>query len=120
VKIHLVFALIFSVLIFGGCFAHKFSSSLLPFKEDNKTKVIFGEIVLAVASPVSGSYGLTKATDAIQKLSLFKEVGSIDELPQFPDLILDSWIHEGEGNQDPFRNCSLGFEGEMLTISMRG
>jgi hypothetical protein len=104
--------------MFGGCFAHKFSSSLLPFKEDETTKTVFHEVVVAVAEPISKSYELPKFIDALQKLSLFKEAGAIDGLSRPPDLILDSWAYEGE--RDPFKNCTLGFEGEMLTIGTAG
>jgi hypothetical protein len=118
VKLRFPFTLILSGLIFGGCFAHKFSSPFLPFKEDDKTNAAFQEIVLAVAAPVSESYELTKLIDALQKTHLFKEAGAIDQLSRPPDLILDSWLYEGE--KDPFKNCSLGFEGEMLTIVTAG
>jgi hypothetical protein len=107
-------ALLLSGLVFGGCFAHKFSSSLLPFKEDDKTNAAFQNIVVAVAAPVSESYEFTKLIDALKKTRLFKEAGPIDQLSRPPDLILDSWIYEGE--KDPFKNCSLGFEGEMLIL----
>ena len=117
-KLTLFFALILSTLLFGGCFAHRFSSPLLPFKEDEKAKVIFQEIIVAVAAPVSESYELTKLIAALQKASLFKEAGAIEQLSRQPDLILDLWFYEGE--KDPFKNCSLGFEGEMLTISTAG
>lgn len=41
-----------------------------------------------------------------------------DQLSRSSDLVSDSWIYEGE--KDPFKNCSLGFEGEMLTIGTAG
>jgi hypothetical protein len=118
VKLSFPFTLILSGLILGGCFAHKFSSPLLPFKEDDKTNAAFQDIVVAVAAPMLESYELTKLIDALQKIRLFKEAGAIDQLSRPPDLILDSWFYEGE--RDPFKNCSLGFEGEMLTIGTAG
>ena len=117
-KLNLLFAIIWSALIFGGCFAHKFSSSLLPFKDDEKTKTAFQEVVVALAEPIAESYELTKLTAALQKTSLFKEAGAIDQLSRPPDLILVSWFYEGE--RDPFKNCSLGFEGELLMIATAG
>ena len=118
-KLTFLFPLILSgFVLFGGCFAHKFSSPLLPFEEDDKTNVAFQDIVVAVAAPVSESYELTKLIDALQKSRLFKEAGAMDQLSRSPDLVLDSWIYEGE--KDPLKNCSLGFEGEMLTIGTAG
>ncbi|HEX2229013.1 MAG TPA: hypothetical protein VHM64_17905, partial [Candidatus Binatia bacterium] len=117
-KLSFLFTLILNSLIFGGCFAHKFSSPLLPFKEDDEANAAFRDMVVAVAAPVSESYELTKLIDALQKTQLFKEAGAIDQLSRPPDLILDSWVYEGE--RDSFSNCSLGFEGEMLTIGTAG
>ena len=118
-KLNLLFAMIWSALIFGGCFAHKFSSSLLPFKDDEKTKTAFQEVVVALAEPIAESYELTKLTAALQKTSLFKEAGAIDQLSRPPDLILVSWFYEGERGKK-YKNCSLGFEGELLMIAIAG
>ena len=53
-KLTFLFPLILSgFVLFGGCFAHKFSSPLLPFEEDDKTNVAFQDIVVAGAAPVS-------------------------------------------------------------------
>lgn len=115
-KLDRTFTLILNVFILNGCFAYRFSSPLLPLQEDQNAKAIFQDLVLLAAEP--RSYELTKFIDALQKAALFKQVGNVDELHGTPDLILDSWSHEREG--DPFRNCWLGLEGQMLTIGSAG
>jgi hypothetical protein len=94
------------------------ASSLLPFQEDDQAQRTLQTLVLAVKPPASPSYQFAKFVDALQKASLFQEVGHADRLPRTADLILESWLHEGE--EDPFSHCSLGLGGEILVIGTAG
>ncbi|TMA10811.1 MAG: hypothetical protein E6J89_09520 [Deltaproteobacteria bacterium] len=107
------FELILTACVLHGCVAYKFSSHLLPLQENEESRAIFHKLVLGVESTDrSQSYDLEKFMDALKKADLFKEVGYVDRLSS-ADLILTSFFYKAG---DPYRACSLGFEGQMLTI----
>jgi hypothetical protein len=107
------FELILTACVLYGCVAYNLSSDLLPFQEDIENRAIFRKLVLGVQlTDRSQSYELEKFMDALKRTRLFKEVGYVDQLSS-ADLILTSFFYKAG---DPYRACSLGFEGQMLTV----
>jgi hypothetical protein len=112
-KTSLSFELMLTVCVLYGCVAYTLSSPLLPLQENEESRVMFHKLVLGVESTdKSQSYDLEKFMDALKKTALFKEVGYVDRLSS-TDLILTSFFYKAG---DPYRACSLGFEGQMITV----
>jgi hypothetical protein len=110
--------LLLSVII-SGCFARKVSSPLLSTQKNPDDITKFENIVLAVDPPKKESdrYVVDDVVEHLRKTGFFKEVGYKNKLKVVPELFLTSL--ERNGN-NLFEGCSLGFEGEMITIGTVG
>ncbi len=107
------------VVCVSGCFAHSVQSPMLTVPEHVQITARLKQTVLAIESPNSESNRnkVDRVITDLDEAGLFQEVGYRERLTRAPDLILTSL----EIQETHFmKACSLGFEGEMITIGTVG
>lgn len=109
---------VLTVCLVSGCAAYKFSSPLLPLREDENGDSMFQSLVLGIDSPAdpSQSYELGKLIEDLNKTRLFKAVQYTDRLVS-ADLILTSFSYQ---ETNAYEACPLGFAGQILTMGTVG